>query len=107
MSCFFYYDLTLNWTNAYEVYGVGEPIIYTRRQAIDKNKKQPSSGTIVIGSFHASKNARGATSTPTRSDIGKIQIGAKYDSEFEKLLNFDKSFFRRGGRILNNMEDHT
>jgi len=60
----FHDDLTLNWATIYEVSGIGEPIVYTRRQATNK-RKQPSSDDIVIGSSHASKKGLGATPTPT------------------------------------------
>jgi len=45
---------TYNWATVYEVSGVGEPIIYTRRKANNK-RNQPSSGGIFIRSFQVSK----------------------------------------------------
>jgi len=104
----FYDDPTLNWTTVYETSGVGEPIIYSRRLS--------SGGGIVIGSSHASKKGPGATSSPTRRDKEKIQIGVENklhdssDSEFEKLLNFEKSFTEgeeeEGCAPLHNIEDN-
>ncbi|WVZ04026.1 hypothetical protein V8G54_024832 [Vigna mungo] len=75
---------------------IGEPIVYTRRQATNK-RKQSSSGGIFIGSSDASKKGPGATLTPTGKGKEKTQIGVQnelHDSshfEFERLLNFDKS----------------
>jgi len=98
MSWFFDDDPTLNWATVYEVSGVGEPIIYTRRQATNKRKLPSSGDGIVIGSSHASKKGLATTLSSTRKGKDKIQIGVgnelhdNSDSEFEKLLNFDKSF---------------
>jgi len=70
---------------------VGEPITYTRRQRTSK-RKQPSSGGIVFGFFHASKKGPGATLTLTKKGIEKIlfvvenELHDSSDSEFEKLL---------------------
>jgi len=81
----------------YEASGVEELIVYTKRQATNKSK-QPWSGGIIIGSPRAFLKGLGATSTLTKRDEGKIEIGAEnelhdiLDIEFEKLLNFDKSF---------------
>ena len=115
ISWFFYYDLTLNWTTIYEVSSLGEPITYTRRQANGK-RKLPSSGDIVIRSFHASKKGPGATSTSTRIHKENIQISIENelhdtsDSEFRKLLNSDKSFSEgeeeEGYASLDNMEEN-
>ncbi|XP_027915193.1 uncharacterized protein LOC114174556 [Vigna unguiculata] len=78
--------------------GIGELVVYTRREATNK-RKQPSSDGIVIGSSHASKKGPGATPTPTQPKKGKkktqIQVQNELhdssDSEFERLLNFDNS----------------
>jgi len=96
----FHDDPALNWATVYEASGIGEPVVYTRRQTTNK-RKQPSNDDIVIGSSHASKKGPGATPTPTptQSKKGKertqIQVQNELhdssDSEFEKLLNFDKS----------------
>ena len=96
----FHDDHTLNWVIVYEASSIGEQIVYTRRQATNK-RKQPSSDGIFIGSSHASKKGPGATPTPTptQSKKGKertqIQVQNELhdssDSEFERLLNFDKS----------------
>ena len=37
----FHDDPTLNWATVYEASGIGEPVVYTRRQATNK-RKQPS-----------------------------------------------------------------
>ena len=94
---------TLNWVTIYEALGIGKPVVYTRRQATNQRKK-PSSDGIVIGSSYASKKGPGATPTltPTQPRKGKertqIQVQNElhdsFDSEFERLLNFDKSFSR-------------
>ncbi|WVZ25106.1 hypothetical protein V8G54_003650 [Vigna mungo] len=55
----------------YEASSIGEPIVYTRRQATNK-RKQPSSGGIVIGSSHASE--KGPDATPTPKPTGKALI---------------------------------
>ena len=94
----FHDDPTLNWAIVYEASGIGELVVYTRREAINK-RKQPSSDGIVIGSSHASKKGPGATPTPTQPKKGKkktqIQVQNELhdssDSEFERLLNFDNS----------------
>ena len=91
-------DPTLNWATVYEASSIGEPIVYTRRQAINK-RKQPSSGGIVIGSSHASKKGRGSTPTPSQTKKSKEKTQSQvqnelhdsFDSEFERLLNFNKS----------------
>jgi len=67
---FFHDDPTLNWAIVYEASGIGEPVVYTRRQTTNK-RKQPSSDDIVIGSSHASKKRPGATPTLTQSKKGK------------------------------------
>ncbi|XP_068503602.1 uncharacterized protein [Phaseolus vulgaris] len=109
-------DPTLNWATVYEASGVGEPIIYTRRQATNKRKLPSSGDGIFIGSSHASKKGSAATLSPTRKGKEKIQIGVENelhdssDSEFEKLLNFDKSFSKgeeeEGYAPLDNIEDN-
>ncbi|XP_068490461.1 uncharacterized protein [Phaseolus vulgaris] len=96
--------------------GVGEPIIYTRRQATNKRKLPSSGDGIFIGSSHASKKGPATTLSPTRKGKEKIQIGVENelhdssDSEFEKLLNFDKSFSEgeeeEGYAPLDNIEDN-
>ena len=92
---------TLNWVTIYEALGIGKPVVYTRRQATNQRKK-PSSDGIVIGSSQASKKGPGATPTPTQPKKGKertqIQVQKElhdsFDSEFERLLNFDKSLLK-------------
>ena len=96
----FHDDPTLNWATIYEALGIGELVVYTRRQATNK-RKQPSSDGIVIGSSHVSKKGSGATPTPTPTQPKKgkeraqIQVQNELhdssDFEFERLLNFDKS----------------
>ena len=98
----FHDDPNLNWATVYEASGIGEPVVYTRRQATNK-RKQPSSDGIVIESSHASKKGPGATLTPTPTptqpkkgkERDQIQVQNELhdssDSEFERLLNFDKS----------------
>ena len=98
----FHDDPTLIWAIIYEASGIGELVVYTRRQATNK-RKQPSSDGIVIGSSHASKKGPGATLTPTPTptqpkkgkERDQIQVQNELhdssDSEFERLLNFDKS----------------
>ena len=66
----FYDDPTLNWATVYEASGIGELVVYTRRQANNK-RKQPSSGGIVIGFSHASLKGPGSTPTPTQTKKGK------------------------------------
>lgn len=87
-------DPSLNWATVYEASGIGEPVVYTRRQAT--NKRKQSSGGIVIGSSHASKKGPGATPIPTQTRKGKEiavqnELHDSSDSVFERLLNFDKS----------------
>ena len=108
-------DLSLYWATVYEASGIEELVVYTRRQTTNKRKQSSSggiviqsssggivipssSGAIVIGSSHTSKKGSGATLTPTQPKKGKektqIQVQNELhdssDSEFERLLNFDR-----------------
>ena len=65
-------DPTLNWAIVYEALGVGEPIIYTQRQASSKRKLPSSGDGIVIVSSQASKKGPAATLSQTK--MGKKKI---------------------------------